>query len=971
MAGTRLIERARLIEPLAASPIIVLAASGGHGKTTLAEQLVEHWGVATVRVRLRDHTTPDGLVDGLRRGLRRAGLGDVAAAMVDDGADAIDEMVGLLHERTEPTALVVDDVQHLDGPAWSLLDGIAADLPSPHRLIICGRALPAPLQRRRGVELLGPDDLRMTIAEVAEVLGDAPTGTSARDLAHATGGWPAAVAIGAERLRSDPTWSSTARSAGAALLASMLEPLIGEDRPSWGRLAQVPLLDERVAELLAGPGSLTRLSRSALPVRIEQGRWTVIPDSVRDALGVVARAPIEPVTLAAIAQHYADVGELAAAIQVATSVEDPEVLASVLASRHWTDLEGMGLTPLAQLIAGIPDAVLARHARLLVQAALAAEARRPALRAELLDRALALPGVAAEHRRAALAEHARDLVRAVRLDECIELAEQVIAEAGPGERMTLGRSHLAIAHAHAFKSSDQSYAVAERRFEVAAELLELAGEHRLAAEALARLGYNVLFHHNRPVAAAGHMERALALLPIGDRGRATWLTSYADVLDWLGAAAESDAAVAEAIEIGERLRDHNLLALAQWSRAWTVGRRGDIAGTRACLEEVERLRPAFLTTSNGVEFYGSLADIFVAHGDAASLERCRTKAEELGRRLDYPQAIDMMNARIEALTGDAERALDLLRVIDDSIGAAANTRWVRRLEAAVAAQRLGRPDDARRYIDQSLELCEEAGLPDLPQRLEAQLVARLAPVWPRPAGDAEPPSVLVNVTTLGTFAVRSGAQDLTPPAGHPSTLVKLLVLRSSMTVDGVIDALWPDADIDTGRARLRNTMNRLRTRSGPIVERRGDTLELAAHVRTDLAAFEQAAAEALAADSATRVGLARQAVALYAGELLPGDAFEDWAAAPRERLLRRYLSLVDLVADAAAEAGNADEAARLLDLGIAADPLDEQRYVRLAEMLAHQGRPTTARQVADRAISVFAELGLPPSAALRRLAADP
>lgn len=383
------------------------------------------------------------------------------------------------------------------------------------------------------------------------------------------------------------------------------------------------------------------------------------------------------------------------------------------------------------------------------------------------------------------------------------------------------------------------------------------------------------------------------------------------------------------------------------------------------MTEVERLRPGWLDQSNGVEFYGSLADQFVALGDERNLAHCRRRAEELGERLGYPQAVAMMTARIEALVGDARVALTALADLDESVGAATNTRWVRRLEAAVASVRIGNLDGGRAFAAEGIELAAAMGLPDLPRRFELPLVERLAAVWPTEATQAVVDRTVI--TMLGTFNVRTGHQDVTPPLGHPSTLLKLLVLRKTMTVDAVIDSLWPDADIDTGRARLRNTMNRLRTRSGALIARRGETLELADTTRADADVFERAAADAIAADPSMRIGLGRQAIALYTGELLPGDTFEDWAAAPRERMLRRYLSLIDMVAEAAEREGNQDEATRLLDLGIAADALDERRYVRLAELLDGQGRSNAARQVAERGLAVFDELGLPPGADLLRL----
>jgi DNA-binding SARP family transcriptional activator len=135
----------------------------------------------------------------------------------------------------------------------------------------------------------------------------------------------------------------------------------------------------------------------------------------------------------------------------------------------------------------------------------------------------------------------------------------------------------------------------------------------------------------------------------------------------------------------------------------------------------------------------------------------------------------------------------------------------------------------------------------------------------------------------------------TPSPGNPATLVKLLALRGVLTSEQAIDALWPDADLATGRSRLRNLLNRLRGQSGELIVRNGEALELARGVTTDVAQFESRVSAAFDAGAAERAGLARLALGAYAGDLLPGDAYEDWAAGPRERLRRRYLSLVDVV----------------------------------------------------------------------------
>jgi DNA-binding SARP family transcriptional activator len=969
------IPRDRLLDPLSATRVVVMIAPGGSGKTTLAEDLVARWDLAPVRVRLRDATGPEALVEGVRRALRRAGWSDLAGAVSADDPDlALDQLLGALHADGTGIAWLVDDVQLLEPSAWELLEPWTADLPPACRAVVCGRSTPGPRRESRRTRLVTADDLRMTPDEISDLLaagrGEPPPAHVVAEVDRATLGWTAAVAVAAARLQSDPTWTPSGRGAGRGLLAGLVAPLLGEHLATLPVLAAVPLLDDTVAELLAGPGALERLRRSGVPHRVERAEWTVIPDAVREALEAVAgdSPPELPADVVLrVARHYASRGEMSAALLLAGRHPDASVRATLLGERHWTELETVGFTLLAQLIDSLPDDVAREHPRALLTASQAAEFHRPALRGEWLDRLERLGGIADEVTRAVDAERARHLVRQVRTDDAVELARSVLARAGPDEAMTRARALLALAHASAFMAQPASYEVAARAFSDAAELFGLAGERRWQSESLARLGYNVLFHRGQVAEAAARMDDAISLLPIGDRTRAAWLASLADVQEWLGNRALADAAVSEAIEIGTRLRDADVIGLAQWTKAWLHGWRRDLAGVRAAYAEVERLQPSWLDGSQGAEFYGSLCDHFVVLGDLDSMRECEEKARQIGESLGYRQAVDFMHVRVDAVIGDPAAALTLLADIGRGRGAPINTRWVRSLEAAVASLRLGDAEQARRFVDEAIALVTEMGLPDLPRRMEGPLVDLLAPVWPHATADAD--DELTTVTMLGTFAVHGTGGDLTPPAGHPSTLLKLLALGGPMTSDALVDALWPDADVDTGRSRLRNTLNRLKGRTGNCVVRRGEVLSLASSVRCDLEAFEQASAEALAADEAHRVGLARQAIALYAGELLPGDVYADWAAAPRERARRRYLAQLDLVADAAEATGNFDEAARLLDLGLTADPLDEGRSERLAAVLVAQGRLGVARQVAERARDVLAELGLDVGPALRRLLA--
>jgi DNA-binding SARP family transcriptional activator len=234
-----------------------------------------------------------------------------------------------------------------------------------------------------------------------------------------------------------------------------------------------------------------------------------------------------------------------------------------------------------------------------------------------------------------------------------------------------------------------------------------------------------------------------------------------------------------------------------------------------------------------------------------------------------------------------------------------------------------------------------------------------------PAVEDLPPEI----RALGAFAVRRGGRTVPLPPGRPELLVKLLVARGGRAhAEEAIEALWPDVAPASGRKRLRNALSRLRAAAGDLVVRDGEALAIVPEAEVDAIGFEADARAALAApDPASRAALARAAAARYAGDLLPGDPYEAWAAGPRERLRGRHLALLDLmVADAEAR-GDVDEALRLLERAADADPLDDERSLRVARLLLAQGRRGAAEGALRRAEAVLAGLGLPMGAALEAL----
>jgi DNA-binding SARP family transcriptional activator len=206
-------------------------------------------------------------------------------------------------------------------------------------------------------------------------------------------------------------------------------------------------------------------------------------------------------------------------------------------------------------------------------------------------------------------------------------------------------------------------------------------------------------------------------------------------------------------------------------------------------------------------------------------------------------------------------------------------------------------------------------------------------------------------------------------------LVKLLAVRGPRRlVDAVIEDLWPGVEPASGRKRLRNVLNRLRDVAGDLVVRDGATLSLGDETIVDAAFFEERALEAFAEPAArTSLDRARAALALYAGDVLPDERYEDWALEPRERLRAHALGLLDLLAAGAERDGELDEALRLLERGIEIDRFDENRYLRSASLLLRQGRRGRALTVLRASAGALQQLGLEPSAehrSLVRLARD-
>jgi non-specific serine/threonine protein kinase len=128
---------------------------------------------------------------------------------------------------------------------------------------------------------------------------------------------------------------------------------------------------------------------------------------------------------------------------------------------------------------------------------------------------------------------------------------------------------------------------------------------------------------------------------------------------------------------------------------------------------------------------------------------------------------------------------------------------------------------------------------------------------------------------------------------------------------------------------------------------RGDAISLeqglALHIDAD--EFAAAAGDALAHREIERC---RAALALYAGEYLPDDVYEDWSRARRDELATLRTSVLIHQARLCAEEGDTAEARNLLSAVLAIDPAHEEAACRQMTLLAAIGERTEALRVFQR-----------------------
>ena len=632
-------------------------------------------------------------------------------------------------------------------------------------------------------------------------------------------------------------------------------------------------------------------------------------------------------------------------------------------------------------MAALPAAAVDAHPRVLLHLARAAETSyRGDLRKDAIERAAQVAvnkGDAIGNgalKREIQAEQARDLLWDERTwSQARDLAQQVLDECEDDEPLAKARSLDVLGRHASWMSSVGIRSNAGPLLQEATRLALDQGKTTWAAQSLVVLAIGVHFAAGRYQPALDTLDQALAVLPYRRPYRALIQSFKCDVLCEMGQFAKVEAGIEEMADTYRATRENWIPFFISWSEALLASYSGDHDRTvRAVLDCEQHQRELSDDNVSKLEFLTQAADLLDRVGEPRMarerIELARERAENFERTFKVYEAI------IAGRSGEPEETLRLTADVLIRKDLEPQDRWPVLLARARAAQRCHHPLTVQ-WAAEAFETAASLGHPEGPMVRDREMAQHLLPLAASGSGAAS--NILrgagqVTVALFGSFNVSRGGRFLSLPAGRPAKAVRIVAANGGwIHSEELQELLWPDSELISGRNRLRNILSRLRASAGPLLQRHGEGIALAEGVQCDLLEFENHARKArdllAAGDRNGSAAHARSALSYCTGNLLPGDRYETWAEEARERLNRIRLELLDIVTEESEARADVDDAVRQIERAIEIQRYDEVRYVRLATLLASQGRVGTAKHTLSRARSALAELELVPSSALERL----
>jgi DNA-binding SARP family transcriptional activator len=242
----------------------------------------------------------------------------------------------------------------------------------------------------------------------------------------------------------------------------------------------------------------------------------------------------------------------------------------------------------------------------------------------------------------------------------------------------------------------------------------------------------------------------------------------------------------------------------------------------------------------------------------------------------------------------------------------------------------------------------------------------------------------LRVFMLGRFEVEQGTRLIESEqwrSGKARNLFKILLNRRSYQISRqeVTELLWPELDMDRAANNLNQAVYSLRRTLEPDLQKPSNS----AYLRTegsklqlnynligwvDLEEFKRLYHQAQQNSS---LELYAQAAALYSGEFLPEDLYEDWSVGRREAIRQEWAELLQNMADLYKQKGQEEKYQRCLQRVLESDFSHEESAVKLMVSLSETGRREEAMQVYRQFASKLQNrLNIEPLAATQELYQD-
>ncbi|MEW5961567.1 MAG: BTAD domain-containing putative transcriptional regulator, partial [Chloroflexota bacterium] len=245
----------------------------------------------------------------------------------------------------------------------------------------------------------------------------------------------------------------------------------------------------------------------------------------------------------------------------------------------------------------------------------------------------------------------------------------------------------------------------------------------------------------------------------------------------------------------------------------------------------------------------------------------------------------------------------------------------------------------------------------------------------------------LRIQTFGQFRLWRDDQAIAVwERPQAETVVKLLLIRRArggraVAADELITQLWPDADEESGRKKLLPLISNARRTLEPDIEPRdsnfilrsatGYFFELSG-VNWDLLHFRghlQKGRQLAQAERWTEaIQELEQGRALYRGDFLAEDRYDNWAIDIRRAIAGEFRDLLILLADTYARVQQYSRAIEVCEVALRKDPLLESVYRRLMRFHYCNGDKGQALKVYRNCLKLFEELfGESPTPATRQL----